>query len=1085
MKKTFKMIAMLAMTVSLFVCAFLLAACDSVSNVFVGRNDMPRLTYVEGQDLDFSAGKLTVQYGSGKSETVVLNSSEVTVSGYDKNTVGRQTVTLSYNDCTTTLDVMVLARVAAESVQTVYYVGEQSLDTAKGKIRIANDDGSTFTVALSDDAISLSGFDSSKAVDAQTITVRYQKDGANYTGSFNVRIYGTENAKFTPPLKTSYRSHETLSMKGAQITYSNGDSKYDKMITVTDDMASGADFSLVKEENDVEHPLIQKISVTYGGKVFEFDITVVYSNVTRLNKLIETVQYENGKPVLNDENGALLIACSKLYLDELTFNEKGYMDKDVINGVLGGAAEYAYQKWSDDLERFDHTFTVNKEDVVYRLESYETSKSDMTALADADAPINAYQPFLKKIAETDGLEVNGEAIGDYLAPVLVYGEKKEVLLEIVTEAVSLYEKLKDVPADWSSLAAYKTQIDAVRDTVTAKGKEGRRSVYAHMSSWRGKNDFFDIVYAYYTETEDNASIDALKSVILPHALEEIYGALMSAITQYTYIYNGVQTENGKSHISDSSFLFYYFDKAADYAQAVKEGSDAFSKTLYETLTFDGILYNSSTQESIPVTFDELFYFIKTTSYGYYDLMGGMLDDSDLLAVWDHYLSLLDDFPDEELADRVSAVVSEFASLSAARQQVFLLTMNVYYSQYEKPALDTEVAYTYFIRLLTAYYSEEFNEDEFKMFRNLLLAIEHYSRRNDEEHAIVDFLADMAEIKSIYDSSADTAKFDGAFRSVYEKYAALAEKFHADGTPKETIALDEHWQSVFDALKNEIAGVLQAYNTLTEKDETKQEKTFIRVLASYERAKRLVADILADTTPAEVKEAYAMNLYSFGESLDWTLDYAFTYHGAAIAMFAYTNLSVSGETFWEVVASETALRDFFATAAPVVWLSNADGMTFTDAAKENIVNVMKAFLALDTRYKGLFVQLQGIDDDHDYYYDGLTAFFAAVFKQENAASTQRLCAAAEALMNAEKDYSEYLQLLYEEENGGEVTEPTEPDEGGDSEEVTTSAEALENFKKSAEAYIAAYEALTAEERTAFELLSDIYGYYVSEYDRLCS
>ena len=157
MKKTYKIITALASALSLCAGTFLLSSCgDSVSAVVVGRNDTPRLTYVQGQDLDFSTGKLTVQYESGKSESVELNSPDVVVSGYDKNALGRQTVTLTYKENETTLDVMVIARLSAESVQTVYYVGEQNFDTAKGKIRIANDDGTTFTLSLSDKSLSFS-----------------------------------------------------------------------------------------------------------------------------------------------------------------------------------------------------------------------------------------------------------------------------------------------------------------------------------------------------------------------------------------------------------------------------------------------------------------------------------------------------------------------------------------------------------------------------------------------------------------------------------------------------------------------------------------------------------------------------------------------------------------------------------------------------------------------------------------------------------------------------------------------------------------------------------------------------------------
>lgn len=1081
MKKTYKIITALASALSLCAGTFLLSSCgDSVSAVVVGRNDTPRLTYVQGQDLDLSTGKLTVQYESGKSESVELNSPDVVVSGYDKNALGRQTVTLTYKENETTLDVMVIARLSAESVQTVYYVGEQNFDTAKGKIRIANDDGTTFTLSLSDKSLSFSGFDSSKAAESLPITVRYQKDGADYTGTFNVRIYGTDNAKFTPPLKTSYRSHEKLTLNGAQITYTNGDPKFDKMITVTDDMASGADFSLVKEENDQSNPLKQTVTVTYGGNTFRFEISIVYSNVTRLNKLLDTVKYEGGKPVQNEENGALMATCAQLYLNELTPSEKTYIDKDGMTPVIAGAAEYAYGKWSEDLEKYSHTFAIEDGNIVYSLESYETCKADATALQNSEAPINAYLKLLQIIAEQDGLTIGETPIAEYLAPVSVYAEERDGLITILTEATSLYDMLVNVPEQWTTLSSFQSQIDKVRDTITARGKEAYRNVYRRVSAWRTQNDFFDIVYAYYSQAEDPDSIEKMKGVILPAALEEVYSNLLSAITQYTYIYNGVQTEGGTSHVTDSTLLFYYFRTAEQAANEIKAGAEGLNKSLYETLTFDGILYNSTTHASIAVTFDELFQFVKTTRYGYYDIMGSTIDDPVLTALWEKYLGLFGDLTDEAFASEMSEIMQEFASLSAPRQRVFLLTMNVYYGDYDSLALDTEISYTYFIRLINSFYSEEFNDTEFNLLRNLLMAIENYTRAFDDEDGMKNFLSGMAEVKRTHDSARDIAKFDAIFYDTYVKYTEIAEKYNADGTLKAPVALDEHWQGVFDTLKNEIAGVIQAYNALAEEDETKREQSYIRILASYERSKRLVADILASDTPDSVKEAYARNLYSFGESLDWTLDYAYTCHAATLGTFAYTALSVSGEPFWEIVCEESDVRDFFAAITPIVWQSRENGdLEFTEEGKENFISVMKSYLQLQPRFKGIFTQLQGLDENHDYYYDGLKIFFAAIFQSEDAESTKRLCEAAEALMQAERDYGVYGLLLYQEEHAtGEPEEPTEPTEPADpdEEEISTSEEALEAFRNSMTAYETAYNALTEEERTAFSLLQEIVDYY---------
>ena len=103
-----------------FACTALfgLAACGtSVTAVSVGRNDMPRLTYVEGQELDLSTGALTVEYSNGTVETIPFGSEGVSVSGYDKNSTGEQTVTITYAQQTTTISVTVIPRIEVVNAQ--------------------------------------------------------------------------------------------------------------------------------------------------------------------------------------------------------------------------------------------------------------------------------------------------------------------------------------------------------------------------------------------------------------------------------------------------------------------------------------------------------------------------------------------------------------------------------------------------------------------------------------------------------------------------------------------------------------------------------------------------------------------------------------------------------------------------------------------------------------------------------------------------------------------------------------------------------------------------------------------------------
>ena len=84
------------------------AACKSVENVALDKNNQPQTVYVLGNELDLSKGKLNVD-----GNLVALNAEGVTVSGYDKNTLGEQTITVTYAEKTVQYTVTVVPRFRA------------------------------------------------------------------------------------------------------------------------------------------------------------------------------------------------------------------------------------------------------------------------------------------------------------------------------------------------------------------------------------------------------------------------------------------------------------------------------------------------------------------------------------------------------------------------------------------------------------------------------------------------------------------------------------------------------------------------------------------------------------------------------------------------------------------------------------------------------------------------------------------------------------------------------------------------------------------------------------------------------------
>ena len=92
-----------------------------------------KVKYVEGQSLDLTGGKVIVSYNDDTSEKIDLTSDMV--SGYDKDHLGKQTITVTYQGKTATFEVEVIKKEATKIElvtlpDKVEYIRGQKLDCA-------------------------------------------------------------------------------------------------------------------------------------------------------------------------------------------------------------------------------------------------------------------------------------------------------------------------------------------------------------------------------------------------------------------------------------------------------------------------------------------------------------------------------------------------------------------------------------------------------------------------------------------------------------------------------------------------------------------------------------------------------------------------------------------------------------------------------------------------------------------------------------------------------------------------------------------------------------------------------------------
>ena len=117
-------IVVFGLLVAMISCLFLLSGCGeaTLSEIYVGKDGLPKkVSYVQGQELDLTGGVLTTVNSDGTTGSVPLTADTVTITGYDKTTLGKQSLTVTYNGKTTTFDVTVYARFTAENFETILF----------------------------------------------------------------------------------------------------------------------------------------------------------------------------------------------------------------------------------------------------------------------------------------------------------------------------------------------------------------------------------------------------------------------------------------------------------------------------------------------------------------------------------------------------------------------------------------------------------------------------------------------------------------------------------------------------------------------------------------------------------------------------------------------------------------------------------------------------------------------------------------------------------------------------------------------------------------------------------------------------
>ena len=250
--------------------------------------------YKYGEALDLTGGKVQKVMASGAQEPAVdLTDSSVTVSGYNANKTGKQTITVEYEGIQKTFEITVKNTVKTIEItaptKTTYGHGD-TLSLEGGKIEVTYADGTKQTPEMTSDmvtetstgsSVNMSPAESEYGINhkvTKNLTIKYEEDGTQKTATYEIEIINkiTSIKMHTTP-KTNYNVNDTLDVTNGEIlvTRQTGEPEVKE---ITQDMVTGFDSS----KENTKLPL--KVTYTENGETKETSYEVsVKDSVTSIS----------------------------------------------------------------------------------------------------------------------------------------------------------------------------------------------------------------------------------------------------------------------------------------------------------------------------------------------------------------------------------------------------------------------------------------------------------------------------------------------------------------------------------------------------------------------------------------------------------------------------------------------------------------------------------------------------------------------------------------------------------------------------------------------------------------------------------
>ena len=985
------------------------AACESgnvenngqaVASISISNSAKPQTVFPQGKDLDLSKGTLTVTYESGRKEDIALNAEGVTVTGYDKNTLGDQSLMITYGGKSINLTINVAKRMTFSGYETNYFVGD-TLNLAKGKVTIVKDDGTLVNARLNESSISVVSFDSASAGKGKLATIRYSADGAEYTDTLAVNVYEVGTIKFVKPTKSVYGSHDTeLNLQGGYFTLTAKDNdELTKHVELSQDMVSGFDASLTTRDN-IDVALNQTISVNYAGQSYSYDIRIFYSGVSITMDAIENLKHVvlGGEDThISDEDGAIAREGVEAYMG-LAPTDRSLLNQGEVNRVARIFATYA-REHSNQLGAAVANAVIFYDDNVSLAtqNTYEDVEAALAYLSDPECELVLFHAFLADFVHIfQYVKMDSDTtIAEYLYVYPV--ELFDSLVDGMQFMLDIHNYVSAVPEEWVAidLIANQKSLDAAITRITTYTNRAMiHNMCGIVSQWRTNNDFVEIIYAYYYYYFRGMMMDDIGYVIpFPGRLQELYNLISVAAN----LSMAVESAGMEALWYDNTAFLYYYSQIQEIVKDIEDDENRLYFGLYNFLDFEGLIKQ----------------YVLYPTVGIVNMMGGSYGDEQVTAMLDDYLALVGKtmigedpvFNFEEYKAEYQNVLDQFVNLTPRRQTHFLSTLhNMYGVESVRDTMVTDYtenpARGIFTYMLENYFVTFLSEATIPMAQDMLLAMEYYMNRDFYEGYLDLFYAKMDELTASYNklTAKDQALFDEYLGKAYTKYSLL-------------YSLEKNGATIDQELyANQFSELVQVYhvfedliNNLRDPETSQMDDGALgTAIAAFSYAKKLANELLA-SEEQEIVLLYCVLDMTWQDDYKFDLDYLYMnirlflvrlLHD--IRFTQYKEDGTEGMVYgWEVYTDADV--DELMAAGYHMMLQTHQGETEYDV--EMVMELMQIFrdtLVADQRAVYIFNALGG----GAIYYEGIENFYNQVLSESNKAIGAKL-------LEVEKAYCNYV------------------------------------------------------------------------------